>query len=74
MNKKGQFDLELDESWIMPIVLGVLGAFVGLFTAAGGFSAVMSANEGWNPSLATRLGAAIGGFVIGVIWGLAMQK
>jgi len=64
MNRKGFIDF--DEFSPGMILLPIIGALMGIFTASGGFSGMFSDVE-TTTSLGTKLISAIGGAVIGFI-------
>ena len=49
-------------------VLAVVGAFIGFFTASGGFM-----SSGFNPGAFVKIASALGGAVIGFVWGSMME-
>ena len=60
-----------DEFEIKPIslILAAIGAFIGLFTANGGFN-----QAGFDPGAFVKLASAIGGGLIGFVWGSMMNE
>ena len=68
MNKKGFFDFEdlIPDMDISPayILLPLIGAFIGFFTASGGFSYMISGTK-FNPGWFTKIFSAVGGAIIG---------
>ena len=67
------FDFDFDIETLLPILLALLGAFVAFFTASGGFSSMVT-GESFNPGLFTKIASAIGGALIGYIWGYFMTR
>lgn len=73
MNKKGFLDFDFEMESFVPIGLALFGAFIAYFTASGGFSSMLSGTE-YNPGLATKIFSALGGGVIGYVWGYYMTN
>ena len=65
MNKKGFIDLDDFEPAM--IILPVVGAVIGLFTASGGFSGAFTGGS-FNPGLPTKVIATLLGGLIGFIF------
>lgn len=75
MNKKGFFDFEMPDFDVEPafIILPLVGALFGIFTASGGFSYMIS-GEKFNPGLFTKIFSAAGGAVAGYIMAWYQSK
>lgn len=67
------FDFDMDVEMLVPIGLALLGAFIAFFTASGGFSSMVT-GEHFNPGIVTKVISAIGGGVIGWVWGYLMTR
>lgn len=50
-----------------PYILGLVGAVVGVFTVSGGFNSGGFETPG---GIIMKVGVAIGGFLIGYMWGV----
>lgn len=65
--KRGQIgDFEITPA---PLILAVVGAGIGLFTAQGGFN-----GEGFDAGRSIRIISLLAGAVIGFIWGKMMEE
>ena len=66
------FDFDFEIESFAPILLALIGAIMGWFTASGGFSEMVSGTEFVIP-IGWKLMAGLGGGVIGWFWGMSMQ-
>lgn len=73
MNKKGQIDFDFDMETLLPYILALLGAFIALFTASGGLSYLIS-GEKFNPGIGMKIASAVGGGIVGYVWGYFMTR
>lgn len=71
MNKKGFLDFDMDIEMLLPVGLALIGAFVAYFTATGGFSVYVT-GESFDPGFLIKIASAVGGAVIGFVWGYYM--